>query len=75
MAYSNLLHKHYDPSNSAVVYISQPLQAAKYLKNGGAEYLVDILYEDTKRENTLVFVFLKSDKIKELYRLWQEHLL
>ena len=75
MAYSNLLHRHYDPSNSNVVYLTNVLQVAKFMKNGGAEFLVDILYDGVKREDTLVFVFLKTPEIKELYRLWQEHLL
>ena len=73
MAYSNLLHKFYDPSNSSVVYITNVLQVAKFMKNGGAEFLVDILYDGVKREDTLVFVFLKTPKIQELYRKWQEH--
>lgn len=73
MAYSNLLHRHYDPSNSNVVYLTNVLQVAKFMKNGGSEFLVDILYDGVKREDTLVFVFLKTPEIKELYRLWQEH--
>ena len=75
MAYSNLLHKHYDPSNSNVVYLSNILQVARYLKNGGAEFLVDILYDGVKREDTLVFVFLKTPETQELYRKWMERTL
>ena len=73
MAYSKLLSRHYDPSNSNVVYISNILQVAKYLKNGGSEFLVDILYDGVKREDTLVFVFLKTPEVQELYRRWQSH--
>lgn len=73
MAYSQLLKKHYDPSNSNVLYLSNVLQVAKYLQNGASEFLVDILYDGVKKENTLVFVFLKTPEIQELYRRWQEH--
>ena len=73
MAYSKLLSRHYDPSNSNVVYISNILQVARYLKNGGAEFLVDILYDGVQREDTLVFVFLKTPEIQDLYKRWQDH--
>ena len=73
MTHSKLLNKSYDPSNSNVVYITNMLQVARFLKNGAHEYLVDILYDGVKREDTLVFVFLKTPKIQELYRKWQLH--
>lgn len=73
MAYSKLLSRHYDPSNSNVVYLSNILQVARYLKNGGAEFLVDILYDGVNREDTLVFVFLKTSETQELYRKWMAH--
>lgn len=73
MAYSKLLNKFYDPSNNNVVYLTNVLQVAKFLKNGGSQYLVDILYDGVKREDTLVFVFLKTPEIKILYKRWQEH--
>ena len=73
MAFSKLLSRHYDPSNSNVVYISNILQVARYLKNGGAEFLVDILYDGVNREDTLVFVFLKTPETQELYRRWMTH--
>jgi hypothetical protein len=74
MAYSNILRKHYDPSNSSVVYISNMIQCYKYLQNGAECDLVDILFTDT-RNDCLVFVFRKSQLIQELYSKWQEHLL
>lgn len=72
MAYSKLLHKSYDPSNQAVVYISNMIQCYKYLQNGGEIDLVDIIYTDT-RNDCLVFVFRKTELIKELYKKWQSH--
>lgn len=74
MAYSKLLNKSYDPSNSSVVYISNMVQCHRYLQNGAHEDLVDILYTDT-RNDCLVFVFRKSPLIQELYSKWQQHLL
>lgn len=71
LTYSKLLNRYYDPDANQVVYITNPIQAAKYLKNGAAEDLVDILYSGTKRPDTLVFVFQKTPLIKELYKKWQ----
>lgn len=72
MAYSSLLHKHYNPSNGSVVYICNMIQCYKYLQNGAENDLVDILYTDTKKD-CLVFVFNKSPLINELYKKWQSH--
>lgn len=74
MAYSQLLHKSYDPSNNSVVYLTNMIQCYKYLQNGAESELVDILYTDTKKD-CLVFVFKKSPLINELYKKWQEHTL
>ena len=73
IVYSRLLNKYYDADNSNVVYIANMVQCAKFLKNGASEDLVDILYENTWRDNSLVFVFKKTPLIKELYRKWQAH--
>ena len=73
MTYSKILNKYYDPDNGNVVYVSNMLQVQRYLKNDASEDLVDILFTDTKREDSLVFVFLKTPRIKELYKKWQAH--
>ena len=73
LTYSKLLNRYYEADNGSVVYVSNILQVARYLKNGAQEDLVDILYDGVKREDTLVFVFQKSPKIRELYRKWQAH--
>lgn len=72
MAYSELLNKFYDPSNTSVVYISNMIQCYKYLNNGGKVDLMDIIYTDTKND-CLVFVFRKSPLIQELYNKWKNH--
>ncbi len=69
--YSKLLNRYYDSEN--VVYIVNMLQCARYMKNGAHEDLVDILYDGVKREDTLVFVFEKTPRVKELYQKWQAH--
>lgn len=73
LKYSNLLNKYYEPDNDKVVYIANMVQVAKFLKNGAQEYLVDILFDGVKKENTLVFVFQKTPEIRELYLKWQAH--
>lgn len=69
--YSRLLNRYYDADNA--VYIVNMLQVARYMKNGGEEFLVDILCDKAKKEDTLVFVFQKTPEIKELYRKWNAH--
>ena len=69
--YSRLLNRYYDDDN--VVYLVNWLQVARYMKNGGEEFLVDILCDKAKKEDTLVFVFEKTPEIQELYRKWNNH--
>lgn len=69
--YSRLLNRYY--YDDKVVYLVNWLQVAKYMKNGGEEFLVDILCDKAKKEDTLVFVFEKSPLIQELYRKWNNH--
>ena len=73
LVYSKILGKYYDADNDGVVYLTNMIQVAKYLNNGAADDLVDILYSGTARPDTLVFVFRKSPHVKELYRKWQAH--
>lgn len=72
-AYSKILNKFYDADDGNVVYVTNILQVQRYLKNGASEDLVDILFTDTRREDSLVFVFQKTQRIKELYKKWQAH--
>lgn len=69
--YSRLLNRYYN--DDEVVYVANMLQCARYMKNGAAEDLVDILYDGVKREDTLVFVFQKTQRIRDLYKKWQSH--
>lgn len=69
--FSRLLNRYYD--SDKVVYLVNMLQVARYMKNGGEQYLVDILCDKAKKEDTLVFVFEKTPLIQELYRKWNAH--
>ena len=69
--YSRLLNKYYDADKA--VYLVNMLQVARYMKNGAEAFLVDILYDNVKKEDSLVFVFEKTPEIKELYRKWNNH--
>lgn len=73
LTYSKIFGKYYDSDNGNVVYVTNMLQAQKYLKNDAVEELVDILFTGTRRDDSLVFVFLKTPRVKELYRKWQAH--
>ena len=73
LKFSTLFNRYYNAENGNVVYVSNILQVQRYLKNGASEELVDILFTDTHRDDSLVFVFLKTPRIKELYRKWQAH--
>lgn len=73
LTYSKILNKYYDPDNNNVVYVTNMIQCAKYLKHGCVDDLVDIIYSGQKREDTLVFVFVKSQRVKDLYKKWQNH--
>lgn len=72
MVKSTITGKEYNPDNSSVIYVVNVVQAYKYLQNGASEDLVDILYTNTKND-CLVFVFRKSQSIKKLYELWNNH--
>jgi hypothetical protein len=72
MITSPITHKTYDPSNSNVVYLSNMIQSKKYLSTIGPDYLLDVLYDNTKND-CLVFVFKRCQETAECYRKWQSH--
>lgn len=65
---SPITGKQYDAARCA--YISNIKQAYLYLRNDAN--LLDILYFNTKSDS-LVFVFEKDKKLRELYELWNKH--
>ena len=71
MVKSPITQKVYDPANC--IYIPNMLQAKRYLSYLGTEYLLDIMYEGTKHENCLVFVFKKCPETRKAKELWDNH--
>ena len=57
------------------LYISNMLQARLYLIHLGPESLLDVLYDGTKRPNSIVFVFERGEKTKLLKQKWDNHTL
>jgi hypothetical protein len=55
------------------IYVSNMLQAQRYLSHLGPEYLLDILYTGTYRKDTLVFVFKKCSETRKAKELWDNH--
>lgn len=73
LTYSRILNKYYNSDDGNLVYVTNMLQAQKYLKHGAIEEFVDILFTGTRNEDSLVFVFQKTQLVKELYKKWQDH--
>jgi hypothetical protein len=68
---SPITQKTYDPANC--IHIPNMLQARRYLSYLGPEYLLDILYTGTKREDSLVFVFERCPETRKAKELWDKH--
>ena len=60
-------------SEQDAVYVTNMLQAQRYLSHLGPEYLLDILYTGTYRKDTLVFVFKKCSETRKAKELWDNH--
>lgn len=73
MITSDVTHKTYEPGNS--VFISNTLQAQRYLEYLGADYLLDIIWNSEVRDKCIVFVFPKSPETKRAKELWDQHML
>lgn len=55
------------------IYITNMLQALRYLNYLGPEYLLDILYTGTYRKDSLVFVFKRCAETRKAKELWDNH--
>ncbi len=58
---------------SEALYITNLVQAQKYLSHLGPEYLLDILYTGTRRKDALVFVFKRCQETRKAKELWDKH--
>ena len=71
MIKSEITKKTYEPSNA--IYISNVLQAQRYLEYLGADFLLDMLWNSEVRENCIVFVFPRCPETKRCKELWDQH--
>lgn len=71
MVKSMITGKEYSEDNC--IYISNMLQAQRYLSFLGPEYLLDILYTGTHRRDSLVFVFKRCSETRRAKELWDAH--
>ena len=71
MVKSKITGKEYYEDNA--VYLTNMLQAQKYLNYLGPEYLLDILYTGTYRKDSLVFVFKRCPETRKAKELWDNH--
>ena len=71
MVKSPITQKVYDSTQCG--YITNMLQAKRYLSYLGPDYLLDILYTGTKREDCMVFVFKKCSETHNAKELWDKH--
>lgn len=71
MVKSMITGKEYDENDA--IYLTNLLQAQKYLSYLGPEYLLDILYTDTKRKDALVFVFKRCLETRKAKELWDNY--
>lgn len=60
-------------AENSCVYVTNMLQAQRYLANLGPQYLLDILYTGTHRKDSLVFVFEKCPETRKAKELWDSH--
>ena len=71
MVKSPITGKEYDAKDC--IYISNMLQCQRYLSYLGPQYLLDILYTDTYRKDSLVFVFARCPETRKAKELWDDH--
>ena len=71
MTKSEITHKIYEPGNA--VFISNILQAQRYLEYLGADYLLDIIWDGDDRDRCLRFVFPRCPETKHCKELWDQH--
>ena len=68
---SPITNREYTENNC--VFVTNMLQAQKYLSNLGPKYLLDILYTGTHRKDSLVFVFERCTETRKAKELWDKH--
>jgi hypothetical protein len=74
MITSKITGKQYEPGADCI-YLTNMLQAKKYLEYLGPEFLLDILWSSEHRPDALVFVWRKCPETKEAKQKWDNHIL
>lgn len=76
MVKSSINGRLYDPDNANCIYIGNMKQIAAYLsaEENLWDDLLDIIVSEKKKSKELAFVFKRdSERLKELYSLWNSH--
>ena len=75
MIKSRLTGKEYEPSNSSILWIKNCQQVATYLyyDENIFDDLLDVISTKKNNKLELVWVFAKTPRLKELYKMWNEH--
>jgi hypothetical protein len=75
MVKSKLTGKEYEPSNSTVLWLKNCQQVATYLHYDADIFddLLDVISTKKNNKLELVWVFEKTPRLKELYKMWNEH--
>lgn len=75
MVKSKLTGKEYEPSNSTVLWLKNCQQVATYIYYDADIFddLLDVISTTKNDKLELVWVFKKSPRLKELYKMWNEH--
>ena len=71
MIKSLITGREYD--EKSCIYVSNMLQAQRYLSHLGPKYLLDILYTGTYRKDSIVFVFERCAETRRAKELWDNH--
>lgn len=66
--FSRLRNCYYDDND--VIYIVNMKQNYKYINAGIIDELIDVI---NGKDDKLVLVWKKSERLKELYTLWNKH--
>lgn len=72
MIISKITGKKYEPGADCI-YLTNMLQAKKYLEYLGPEFLLDILWSSEHRPDAIVFVWKKCPETREAKSLWDQH--
>ena len=73
MVKSEITHKIYEPGNS--VFISNTLQAQRYLEYLGPEFLLDIIWSCDVWDMCIELVYKRNQETAQAKSLWDQHLL